>query len=72
MNGDQTSTPLLMDKRGMTKLGINLCKVNPNGFYILRDWRREYTMEKILVELRKEMAAPHNRKLPQPPEGACY
>lgn len=47
-------------------------RVNPNSFHILRDWRREYTMEKILVELRKEMAAPHNRKLPQPAEGTSY
>ena len=31
-----------------------------------------YTMETVLTELRREMAAPHNRKLPQPPEGSTY
>lgn len=29
-------------------------------------------METVLTELRREMAAAHNRKLPQPPEGATY
>ena len=29
-------------------------------------------METVLTELRREMAQPHNRKLPQPPEGANY
>lgn len=33
---------------------------------------RSYTMETVLTELRREMAAPHNRKLPQPPEGSTY
>mmetsp|Transcript_103765 Transcript_103765/g.293950 ORF Transcript_103765/g.293950 Transcript_103765/m.293950 type:complete len:139 (+) Transcript_103765:179-595(+) len=39
---------------------------------IVSHWRREYTMEMILQELRREMAAGANRKLPQPPEGASY
>ena len=29
-------------------------------------------METILIELRKEMLAHHNRKLPQPAEGSMY
>jgi ubiquitin-conjugating enzyme E2 variant len=29
-------------------------------------------METILMELRREMASGHNRKLPQPPEGTTY
>ncbi|KAK8498145.1 hypothetical protein V6N13_025008 [Hibiscus sabdariffa] len=33
---------------------------------------REYTMEGILTQLKKEMAAPHNRKLVQPPEGTYF
>ncbi|CAI0391216.1 unnamed protein product, partial [Linum tenue] len=33
---------------------------------------REYTMEDILTQLKKEMAAPHNRKLVQPPEGTYF
>ncbi|CAL5387269.1 unnamed protein product [Camellia sinensis] len=43
--------------------------VEPKKFGILANWQREYTMEDILTQLKKEMAAPHNRKLVQPPEG---
>lgn len=46
--------------------------VDPRGFPLLGHWARNYTMETVLTELRREMAAPHNRKLPQPPEGSEY
>lgn len=46
--------------------------VEPCHFPLLANWRREYTMEKILTELKREMASSHNRKLPQPPEGSTY
>lgn len=36
---------------------------------MLTNWRREYTMEDVLVKLKKEMMTSHNRKLAQPPEG---
>ncbi|KAH7856008.1 hypothetical protein Vadar_031551 [Vaccinium darrowii] len=42
--------------------------VEPKKFGILANWQREYTMEDILTQLKKEMAAAHNRKLVQPPE----
>lgn len=57
---------------------INMNCVLPNGsvdvarFPTLGNWRREYTMETVLTELRREMAAPANKKLPQPPEGTNY
>lgn len=57
---------------------INLSCVAPNGavdprtFPTLRDWNRSRTMETLLLDLRREMAQPHNRKLPQPPEGSSY
>ncbi|PWA93588.1 MMS/ZWEI-like protein [Artemisia annua] len=44
--------------------------VEPSLFPMLADWHREYTMEDILTQLKKEMASPQNRKLTQPPEGA--
>nr|GFB02374.1 ubiquitin-conjugating enzyme E2 variant 1C [Tanacetum cinerariifolium] len=44
-------------------------KVDAKKFGILANWQREYTMEDILTQLKKEMAAAHNRKLVQPPEG---
>ncbi|KAK4345818.1 hypothetical protein RND71_035994 [Anisodus tanguticus] len=46
--------------------------VEPKKFDLLANWRREYTMEDILVKLKKDMAAPHNRKLVQPPEGTFF
>ncbi|GJV01897.1 ribonuclease H-like domain-containing protein [Tanacetum coccineum] len=42
--------------------------VDAKKFGILANWQREYTMEDILTQLKKEMAAAHNRKLVQPPE----
>lgn len=58
---------------------INLPCVNQsNGIIdakklpILNFWKRNYSMETLLLELRKEMSAPANRKLPQPPEGSAY
>ena len=44
----------------------------PARFELLRAWRREYTMETVLTELRREMASSGNRKLQQPPEGTQY
>lgn len=43
--------------------------VEPNLFPMLSDWQREYTMEDILMQLKKEMMSPQNRKLTQPPDG---
>jgi len=57
---------------------INMGCVGPTGlvdarqFSTLRDWHRSKTMESVLTDLRREMAQPHNRKLPQPPEGSMY
>jgi ubiquitin-conjugating enzyme E2 variant len=64
-------------------------KVEASKIAVLAHWRRAYTLENVLVEMRKcvlvlvppmpeadmytrEMAAPNNRKLPQPPEGSTY
>ncbi|AEE78962.1 ubiquitin E2 variant 1D-4 [Arabidopsis thaliana] len=46
--------------------------VDPKKFGLLANWQREYTMEDILVQLKKEMSTSHNRKLVQPPEGTCF
>ena len=35
-------------------------------------WKRDFTMETILIELRRYMAAPANKKLPQPAEGTNF
>jgi len=36
---------------------------------MLANWKRERTMEDILIQLKREMMSPQNRKLTQPPEG---
>lgn len=46
--------------------------VDSRGFSVLARWNRTYTMETVLVELRREMASSSNRKAPQPPEGSTY
>lgn len=57
---------------------INLPCVDSHGnvvvesFDTLKNWKRLYTMETVLLELRKCMASPANRKLPQPDEGSSY
>ncbi|PPR87260.1 hypothetical protein GOBAR_AA33431 [Gossypium barbadense] len=45
------------------------CQVEPSLFPMLANWQREYTMEDILTQLKKEMMSPQNRRLAQPPEG---
>jgi len=47
-------------------------KVDPTKLPCLSQWKREFTMETILIELRRYMALPQNKKLPQPPEGSTY
>lgn len=46
--------------------------VDPNKFPTLGQWQRDYNMERILLDLRRDMASPQNRKLPQPPESTTY
>ena len=57
---------------------VNMGCVTPNGavdpraFPTLGAWRRAHTLERVLADLRAEMASPANRRLPQPPEGMTY
>ncbi|PWN51005.1 UBC-like protein [Violaceomyces palustris] len=57
---------------------INLPCVKPDGkvdssaLPVLAQWKRHFTLETILVEIRRDMASPNNRKLPQPAEGTFY
>lgn len=44
-------------------------QVEPKLFPMLADWQREYTMEDILMELKREMMSSRNRRLAQPAEG---
>lgn len=38
----------------------------------LSAWRRNFTLETVLAELRREMASPANKKLSQPSEGSTF
>ncbi|MBW0472614.1 hypothetical protein O181_012329 [Austropuccinia psidii MF-1] len=46
-------------------------EVEPSKFPLLSGWKRSYTLETILVELRREMLRV-GRKLMQPPEGTMF
>lgn len=47
-------------------------RVDQSKFHMLANWKREYTLETVLTELRREMSSAVNRKLAQPPEGTNY
>ncbi|KAH9746199.1 UBC core domain-containing protein [Citrus sinensis] len=53
----------------MTCVNQETGMVEPSLFPMLANWQREYTMEDILTQLKKEMMSPQNWKLAQPPEG---
>ncbi|KAH7433016.1 hypothetical protein KP509_07G050600 [Ceratopteris richardii] len=59
-------------KINMTCVNQQTGVVESKSFSLLGKWKREYTMEDILVELKREMAAPQNKKLSQPPEGSTF
>ncbi|KAL5721138.1 Ubiquitin-conjugating enzyme E2 variant 1C [Ranunculus cassubicifolius] len=56
----------------MTCVNHDTGVVESKKFGLLANWQREYTMEDILMQLKKEMAAAHNRKLVQPPENTYF
>ncbi|OQE24274.1 hypothetical protein PENSTE_c007G03327 [Penicillium steckii] len=47
-------------------------KVDPTKLPCLAQWKRDFTMETVLIELRRYMALPQHKKLPQPPEGSTF
>jgi len=47
-------------------------QVDPSKLPCLANWSRDNTMETVLIELRRYMAHPSHKKLPQPPEGSTY
>ncbi|CAI7608653.1 hypothetical protein N7527_006157 [Penicillium freii] len=50
----------------------NSGKVDPTKLPTLAQWKRDNTMETVLIELRRYMALPQHKKLPQPPEGSTF
>uniref|UniRef100_A0A6U2ARP4 UBC core domain-containing protein n=2 Tax=Hemiselmis andersenii TaxID=464988 RepID=A0A6U2ARP4_HEMAN len=39
---------------------------------VLGNWNRGYGLERLLLELRREMTSQQNRRLPQPPDGSNF
>lgn len=54
------------------RLDADATQVDASKLPCLAQWKREFTMETILIELRRYMALPQNKKLPQPPEGSTF
>ncbi|XDG05941.1 hypothetical protein ABKA04_005556 [Annulohypoxylon sp. FPYF3050] len=59
----QVNLPCVNQKNGV---------VDPTQLPCLANWKRDNTMETILIELRRYMASSQCKKLPQPPEGSVY
>jgi len=54
--------------RGVDSQGV----VQSDQVQILKTWRRSYTIQSLLQELRRLMASPENKKTTQPPENSTY
>lgn len=46
--------------------------VDGKGNIAIENWTVRSTLESLLTDIRRQMALPCNRKLPQPPEGSLY
>ena len=51
---------------------INATQVDLSKLPSIASWKRDFTMETVLIEIRRYMAAPANKKLPQPAEGTNF
>jgi hypothetical protein len=61
------------DSQYSTVLTLNLpLQVDLAKLPSIANWKRDFTMETVLIEIRRYMAAPANKKLPQPPEGTNF
>ncbi|CUS23213.1 LAQU0S08e04632g1_1 [Lachancea quebecensis] len=69
---DQPPKIRFLSKVNLPCVDQNTGEVRKEQFSTLRDWKRSYTMETLLLDLRKEMALPSNKKLPQPAEGTTF
>ncbi|GJQ15782.1 hypothetical protein GpartN1_g7573.t1 [Galdieria partita] len=61
-----------VSKINLTCVDKHTGRVDPTKFHLLKNWDRNQRIENILLALRREMAAPYNRKLPQPAEGTFF
>ncbi|CAG80163.1 YALI0E29601p [Yarrowia lipolytica CLIB122] len=69
---DQPPTVKFISKINIPCVNQQSGVVIPANLPCLAHWKRSNTMETVLLELRKDMGQPANRKLPQPAEGSTY
>ncbi|KAK1354549.1 Ubiquitin-conjugating enzyme E2 variant 1C [Heracleum sosnowskyi] len=69
---DKPPTVRFHSRINMTCVNHDTGLVDAKKFGMLANWQREYTMEHILTQLRKEMTTSQNRKLAQPAEGTYF
>ncbi|THU95018.1 UBC-like protein [Dendrothele bispora CBS 962.96] len=69
---DSAPTIRFLSKVNIPFVNQSTGEVDPSKLSVLYNWNRQFTMETLLVEIRKEMASFNNRKLPQPPEGSTF
>ncbi|KTB03162.1 Ubiquitin-conjugating enzyme variant MMS2 [Nakaseomyces glabratus] len=69
---DEPPTITFISKINLPCVDQSTGEVNKEKFNTLKDWKRLYNMETILLDLRKEMASPANKKLVQPEEGSTF
>ncbi|KAJ1961788.1 E2 ubiquitin-conjugating protein mms2 [Dipsacomyces acuminosporus] len=63
---------IFLSKINMPGINSRNGEVDPTRIACLKNWKRSYSLETVLTELRREMASPQNRKLPQPAEGSTF
>ncbi|KAI8048287.1 ubiquitin-conjugating enzyme [Syncephalis plumigaleata] len=69
---DQPPTVSFQSRINLPCVEKDTGRVDQSKLACLKQWRREYTLETVLVSLRQEMARSSNSQLPQPAENTFY
>ncbi|KAI8320259.1 ubiquitin conjugating enzyme Mms2 [Martensiomyces pterosporus] len=69
---NQPPKVIFLSKINLPGINSHNGEVDPGRIACLKNWKRSYSLETVLTELRREMAQPQNRKLPQPAEGSTF
>ncbi|CAK5283714.1 unnamed protein product, partial [Mycena citricolor] len=71
LSGGAADRAVPLPREPALRLADRRCR-EPAQLPVLAYWNRNGSIETVLVEIRREMASPANRKLPQPPEGSMF
>ena len=58
--------------RASHPLLLSVLQVDMHAVTALAKWQNSYSIQMVLLELRRLMTCKENMKLPQPPEGQIY